>query len=567
MNVPRILVVDDQYARDEDSFLTAVGFQADEPYAEFVFCSGQRKETDRIVNDLDVVKKEISDKTWALVLVDVQFFSGKLDENERPGGQVGDEFFGIIIKNYLEKYFPDIPLLMLTDKAQYDTGTKGKNYLSKTSLTSYEFKKKLYQFGNINTDTRRVLLEIDKFECSGNVPPPFRVEARDTLDAFFKVYKSAAGPSVKSAAGSNVSSVLICGETGTGKESLARYTHFISERKGEKFVAINCAAIPENLLESELFGYEKGAFTGAARQTPGKIETADKGTLFLDEIGDLPMALQAKLLRFLQERVIERLGGRQEIQVDVQVVCATHRNLVAQVQAGEFRADLYYRLAETVVTIPPLRERSEDIEAIAVATLKVCGVEGSLLTPGARNLLKKLPYPGNARALVFLMKLLAREGGNNKTIDEGMVCDAVASRPDIWPTSENKQPTEHQIPQENSGSDMLMLNDFVNFICHVSVDKDDSTLQGIMPKLDAAMSNLKKLLLGAALEKCRDPNRGSFIIQKTARFLTGNDEMNGTNSRREINTILGKKQSDSIVNHELEELVDKWRESKKNCHL
>jgi two-component system NtrC family response regulator len=126
-------------------------------------------------------------------------------------------------------------------------------------------------------------------------------------------------------------------------------------RSKGRFVAINCAAIPDNLLESELFGYEKGAFTGAAKTTPGKIETAHGGTLMLDEIGDLPMPLQAKLLRFLQERVVERLGGRQEIPVDVRIVCATHQDLKAQIGDGRFREDLYYRLAEIVVQIPPLR--------------------------------------------------------------------------------------------------------------------------------------------------------------------------------------------------------------------
>src|SRR5437870_7718432 len=151
--------------------------------------------------------------------------------------------------------------------------------------------------------------------------------------------------------------VLILGESGTGKELLARALHDLSPRQGRKFVAINCAAIPETLLESELFGYEKGAFTGATKQTMGKFEVAHGGTLFLDEIGDLPTSLQAKLLRFLQERVIERIGGRQEIPIDVRIVCATHASLKEQIVAAKFREDLYYRLAEITVAIPPLRDR------------------------------------------------------------------------------------------------------------------------------------------------------------------------------------------------------------------
>ncbi len=160
-------------------------------------------------------------------------------------------------------------------------------------------------------------------------------------------------------------SVLLLGESGTGKELLARALHQLSPRSQGAFVAINCAAIPETLLESELFGYEKGAFTGAVKQTKGKIEYADGGTFLLDEVGDLPGPLQAKLLRFLQERVIERIGGRELIPVDVRVVCATHRDLPALSRDGLFREDLYYRISEITIQIPPLRERQEDIVVLA----------------------------------------------------------------------------------------------------------------------------------------------------------------------------------------------------------
>ena len=164
--------------------------------------------------------------------------------------------------------------------------------------------------------------------------------------------------------------VLLLGDSGTGKEVLARALHELSPRANQRFVAINCAAIPENLLESELFGYEKGAFTGATRQTIGKIEHAHKGTLFLDEIGDLPMSLQAKLLRFLQERTVERLGGRNEIPVDIRVVCATNQDLQQQMREGQFREDLYYRVSEISVIIPPLRERQGDRSLLAHALLE-----------------------------------------------------------------------------------------------------------------------------------------------------------------------------------------------------
>jgi two-component system NtrC family response regulator len=223
--------------------------------------------------------------------------------------------------------------------------------------------------------------------------------------------------------------LLIHGESGTGKELLARGAHEASPRRNQRFVAINCAAIPENLLESELFGYEKGAFTGAAKQTPGKIETAHKGTLFLDEIGDLPLALQAKLLRFLQERRIERLGGRDEIAVDVRVVCATHRNLKTLIGEGRFREDLYYRLAEIVIDVPPLRARAGDASLLAHAFVQRFATEmkrGAMtLAPDAIEAIERHRWPGNVRELENLIKraVIMTEGNALHAADLGLAGD------------------------------------------------------------------------------------------------------------------------------------------------
>lgn len=198
-------------------------------------------------------------------------------------------------------------------------------------------------------------------------------------------------------------SVMLQGDSGSGKELIARALHALSARHDKRFVAINCAAIPENLLESELFGYEKGAFTGAARQTPGKIELAHGGTFFLDEIGDMAPALQAKLLRFLQERVIERLGGRSEIAVDVRIVCATHRDLKALAGAGAFREDLYYRLSEIVLRIPPLRERAGDAALLAHHFKnRFCASEGRpgcSFSAAALGAIEAYEWPGNVREM------------------------------------------------------------------------------------------------------------------------------------------------------------------------
>lgn len=223
--------------------------------------------------------------------------------------------------------------------------------------------------------------------------------------------------------------VLILGESGTGKELIARGVHAASTRRSERFIAINCAAIPENLLESELFGYEKGAFTGAAKTTPGKIETAHRGTLMLDEIGDLPHSLQAKLLRFLQERVIERIGGRKEIPIDVRIVCATHQDLKALIRENRFREDLYYRLAEIVVSIPPLRERNGDAALLAHAFVRRFAAEQNRGPMGLREdavrLIESYSWPGNVRELENCIKraVIMADGNQIGAEDIGLVSD------------------------------------------------------------------------------------------------------------------------------------------------
>ncbi|HEY4545660.1 MAG TPA: PEP-CTERM-box response regulator transcription factor [Pedomonas sp.] len=203
-------------------------------------------------------------------------------------------------------------------------------------------------------------------------------------------------------------SVMLLGASGTGKEVLARGLHQSSRRAKGPFIAINCAAIPENLLEAELFGYEKGAFTGAVKTTEGKIELAQKGTLFLDEVGDIPLPLQVKLLRFLQERVIERIGGRKPIEVDVRIVCATHRNLDQMIAEERFRDDLYYRLAEIVVNIPSLAERHGDATLLAHAFLqrfnRQMGRNHKGFTPDALQALNDWHWPGNVRELENRLK-------------------------------------------------------------------------------------------------------------------------------------------------------------------
>jgi two-component system NtrC family response regulator len=232
------------------------------------------------------------------------------------------------------------------------------NALRAVSLGAYDFYQKPVQLEELQLIVARALrlyqLEEENrrlFEEGTASPMQGLVTAAPEMQRVCRSIEKIAPTSV---------SVMLLGESGTGKELLALAVHRLSPRSKAPFIAINCAAIPDNLLESELFGHEKGAFTGAVKQTIGKVEAANTGTLFLDEIGDLSMPLQAKMLRFLQQRVIERIGGRQQIQVDVRVVCATNQNLEKLMAEGRFREDLYFRLNEVAVRIPPLREREND---------------------------------------------------------------------------------------------------------------------------------------------------------------------------------------------------------------
>ncbi len=275
------------------------------------------------------------------------------------------------------------------------------NALTAIAQGAYDFYEK-----PVNTDTLKLLVDrafnIAELEAE-NRALQFRAN-ESPLDGIIAASESmlAVCRMIEKVAPTDVSTLLL-GESGTGKELLARALHRLSTRAEGNFVAINCAAIPENLLESELFGHEKGAFTGAHKQTIGKVEIADGGTLFLDEIGDMPLPLQAKMLRFLQERVIERVGGRQEIPVDVRVLCATNQKIETLIADGRFREDLYYRIAEITINIPPLREREEGRLLLARTLLhKYCQKQRRSLngfSEDAVAAIESYAWPGNVREL------------------------------------------------------------------------------------------------------------------------------------------------------------------------
>jgi len=298
-----------------------------------------------------------------------------------------------------------------------------KNALKAVNLGAYDFYQK-----PIDSDTIQILvsrainlfdLEMENRHLAAVAPSMDKIIGQSEM-------LLAASKKAKRIAQTDISTLLL-GESGTGKEVFARNIHEHSLRKNKAFVAINCASIPENLLESELFGYEKGAFTGANKTTPGKIETAQDGTLFLDEIGDMPIGLQAKMLRFLQERVIERVGGRSEIPVNIRVICATHRDIPAMVLEQTFREDLFYRVGEISITIPPLRERDNDVVLLAKTFLAQYNEEFKTKVKGfsdsAIKAMNQHTWPGNIRELQNKLKsaVIMAEGTHIQAEDLGLL--------------------------------------------------------------------------------------------------------------------------------------------------
>ena len=243
-------------------------------------------------------------------------------------------------------------------------------------------------------------------------------------------------------------STLILGESGTGKELVVKALHALSNRSANRLVAINCAAIPENLLESELFGYEKGAFTGATKTTVGKIEVAEGGILFLDEVGDLSLALQAKLLRFLQERVIERVGGRKEIPVDVRVICATHRDLQEMIGDGSFREDLFYRINEATIRVAPLREREGDAVVLARWFLQQFArqlnrpVKG--FTQKALLAIEQYGWPGNVRELENRVKRSVIMADGTQVSEQDLEMEIIEGQAEPFNLRQVRETAEHR---------------------------------------------------------------------------------------------------------------------------
>ena len=305
---------------------------------------------------------------------------------------------GLACLNEILQYNPATKVIVITGS------TDTEHALQAVALGAYDYYQKPIDVDVLNIIIARAF-KLSELEAENKALKASSSKSQDIIGTSEQILKACR--MVEKIAPTEITTLLL-GESGTGKEVFARSIHKQSPRADKPFVAINCASIPDNLLESELFGYEKGAFTGAHKTTLGKIETASGGTLMLDEIGDMPLPLQAKMLRFLQERVIERVGGRHEIEVDVRVVCATHRNLAEMVSEGTFREDLFYRVSEITLNIPPLRARGQDIIVIAKALLNRFNLEFNTniqgFTEDAINAMLSHRWPGNIRELQNKLK-------------------------------------------------------------------------------------------------------------------------------------------------------------------
>lgn len=547
MSRPVVLIIDDQYADDEGlrlSFLENAGFveaavgsgALEGPLADAVFCSGQRRENNLASNDYQVIKAAVEagppdGGDWALVFLDVRF------DSDHPGSQ-GDDRFGEEARKWLAADFPNLPVVMLSTKKQQELHDHGTPYLAKLGLTPQLIATFLLRYGRLTGEQRRALLQL---------PAQIVMQAESSFAIFREAFAIAAGEAP----------VLILGETGTGKEVVARYIHQSSRRAGAPFVAKNMAAIAEGLAESEVFGHEKGAFTGADRKSAGLFAQADGGTLFLDEIGDMPLSLQSKLLRALQDGEVWPVGATKPFKVDVRIIAATSRDLAAMQRDDSFREDLFSRINAEILSLPPLRERPEDITALVDFYLQKfmndAGKLGiSLATEGLKNL-HRYPFPGNVRELGNIIQRLVRHKSNNSIIFAADVREAL--------TTGNRSPKERRpdSQQEKIAADASedhSLERFFALLATWTIAENDPLLQGGKPRLQLLVQALLQKMAGACLVRCRDPRNGRLNRQAAMQLLTGDNSLTGKGPARVLNEILGRKADTAITDEDLEQLID-----------
>ena len=374
----------------------------------------------------------------------------------------------------IKKYNPDIQVIVVSSQESINTAVEllkhgAYDYITKDNET----KDRLHNAINNAKRVDSLTTEITALKEELNQKYEFDNSIIGESPAIQRVFKM-----MQKAVKTNIT-VSITGETGTGKEVVAKAIHHNSDKKSKPFVAVNIAAIPENLIESELFGHEKGAFTGAIARRKGKFEEAHGGTIFLDEIGEMDINLQAKLLRVLQERELTRIGGNEVVKFDVRVIVATHRNLAEEVKSGNFREDLYYRLLGIPIELPPLRERGQDVILIAKHLLSAFAKENKMgtikLSKEAQNLLVSYPFPGNVRELKSVIELAAVMCEDNQIEAEDITFNSLQK--------------EGQFLFEE-----MSLRDYTFKIIRHFLDKYDNNVLLVAKKLDIGKSSIYRYL-------------------------------------------------------------------------
>jgi transcriptional regulator with AAA-type ATPase domain len=545
-----ILVIDDQIYRSKEEqllFLRSIGEISGHGskrrqlgrYA-VTFCSGQIREHDVIINDAQVALNALSHREdWTLILLDMQFDSGIIGPGDIARGTPEDRNFGLVIEQAILAYNSDLPVIHFSGQTEHEINSRRGPYLAKLNLNPQEFRLALLAYGSLTLDQKRDILELE---------PDTLMVSQALLDVYARALKLT----------QTDAPVLILGETGVGKERLARYLHKHSTTGNAPFLAVNVAAIPEHLIDAELFGHERGAFTGAEKQKKGLFEQAAGGTIFLDEIGDMPLDHQIRLLRVLQERQFRRVGGSTEIPFTGRVLLATHRNPQLLIRQGLFRADLYNRLTHKLF-LPPLRERPEEILPLAehflAAFAKHLGKNGLTLNDSARDTLLDYDFPGNIRELAALMQELALETGNNRVIYADMLAlpekSSLANGRKLISSRSLAVPIT---PQENTASGMLSLDDLESIVREVDVQPSDRYLPGIKPRLENALQSLLLRCASACLNKCRHPVSGKLRLLPAMQLLTGDPGLKGTGAKRTMNELLGRKVTETVRPEDLESL-------------
>lgn len=550
-----ILVIDDQFAREDflrTDLLVKTGIveagteQSTHGNIKATFCSGQVEQRGVIRNDYEVIAKAVAqgwgrgaDFGWNLVLLDVRFDSQPI--------QSGDDTFGLNVREQLREDFPDLPVVMFSSKHESEIINSQEHYLSKDGISERELKRVLLDHGKLEMDQARLLLGISD---------DIVFASREMLKVYRDAYVHA----------ENDQPILILGESGSGKESLARYIHRASSRGKGPFVAENMVSLPETLVESELFGYEKGAFTGATKSKKGRFEEADRGTLFLDEIGEMALLAQAKILRAVQEKTIRRVGGERDITVDVRFISATHCNLGERIVAREFRGDLFYRISGVTISIPPLRDRRADIIPLAdyflAREMSARSKRGIHFSGSAMRKLEQYNFPGNVRDLENLIIRLVGGTGNNRVISADEI-DFPASD-----SNDEQHVTREKVHLNTDNSDTslsslpasISLANLHELIASIEIKADDPALQGIKPRMEEAMHVLMQRCAGAALERCKKPMDGDYVLQTALQLLADDKTVKGAALYRELDKIFGRPQKTASVNQDdLKALVEIWK--------